>query len=448
MPGASGYLVQEKINGAWSQIASLDSDVTSDAVTGLSPNSTYHLKVGASNSAGTSWANHQHATTFPATPSFTSTVASDTEVDVVWGSVSGASGYVVDEMINGDWQKIGKFGSHTTSDAVTGLAPGTAYDFRVGASYPAGTSWADAQSITTPPNAPSFAATVASNTEIDLSWSAVFGATGYLVEEMVDGAWSQIASLGSSATGDPVTALTAGVAYEFRVAAYNAGGATWADAQRAITTGTSYNLSGSTFQASTGTYVNPTGGTLYATTGGVTSALTADVTAFATRNGDGDLYILNQNNDLSLDTPTGQSVYDFGIVKVFAMRQDGYAYIEQAANDNLFLNTPGSGGGTDYSLGTVQGFGLRSDGNGYVWSTNGHLYLNTPQANYDFGTVLAFAMRSDNNAYYETVATFIFGNLGYDYLYVNAPGGQAPGRTWATARTTSSETFSKPMVLE
>ena len=66
--GATGYQVDKLINGVWKQIGSLGSGSTGYAVTGLSPNTTYYFKVGAYNAAGTTWANSQSATTFPALP--------------------------------------------------------------------------------------------------------------------------------------------------------------------------------------------------------------------------------------------------------------------------------------------------------------------------------------------------------------------------------------------
>ena len=57
-------MIDEWINGAWVQIGSVGSGTTSFAVTGLNPNTTYYLDVAAYNSAGTSWASFQSATTY------------------------------------------------------------------------------------------------------------------------------------------------------------------------------------------------------------------------------------------------------------------------------------------------------------------------------------------------------------------------------------------------
>ena len=74
---------------------------------------------------------------------------SGTQINLSWNTVSGASGYLVDEWISGAWTQIGSFGSGVTSYAVTGLSPGTTYYFEVAAYNSAGTTWANYQSATT-----------------------------------------------------------------------------------------------------------------------------------------------------------------------------------------------------------------------------------------------------------------------------------------------------------
>jgi len=62
--GATGYLVDELENGVWTQVGSAGSGSTTYTVNGLSPNTTYSFSVGASDAAGTTWANSRSAPTF------------------------------------------------------------------------------------------------------------------------------------------------------------------------------------------------------------------------------------------------------------------------------------------------------------------------------------------------------------------------------------------------
>src|SRR5271157_3646138 len=102
--GATGYLVDVWINGAWKQIGSFGSGSTGCVVTGLSPKTTYYFNVAAYNAAGPTWANFQSATTakavLPTTPSFTATAVSATQINLAWKPVAGATGYLVYVWIN------------------------------------------------------------------------------------------------------------------------------------------------------------------------------------------------------------------------------------------------------------------------------------------------------------------------------------------------------------
>ena len=208
--GATGYLVDEWINGVWTKIDSAGSSGSgSYAVTGLTASTTYFFEVGASNAAGTTWANYQSGTTAatltpPAAPPFTVTPVSSSQINVAWTGVAGATGYLVNERINGVWTKIDSAGSGSGSYAVTGLSPNTTYFFEVGASNAAGTTWANYQSGTTaatltPPAAPPFTVTPVSSSQINVAWTGVAGATGYLVDERINGVWTKIDSAAAAA---------------------------------------------------------------------------------------------------------------------------------------------------------------------------------------------------------------------------------------------------------
>ena len=83
----------------------------------------------------------------------------------------------------------------------------------MGAANSAGTTFAASKSATTSaapvvvPVAPTFTATAASSSQINLAWNTVSGATSYAVKELVNGVWTQIAT--TTSTSYSVTGLTA-----------------------------------------------------------------------------------------------------------------------------------------------------------------------------------------------------------------------------------------------
>ncbi len=85
------------------------------------------------------------------------------------------------------------------------------------------------------PAAPVLVANDISATQISLSWNRVSNATGYLVDEYVNGAWKQMANYNSNTIGCTFSGLSVGVTYNFDVAAYNSSGTTWSAVQHATT---------------------------------------------------------------------------------------------------------------------------------------------------------------------------------------------------------------------
>jgi hypothetical protein len=147
------------------------------------------------------------------------------------------------EPIAGDWtgagtDTVGLYNPSTStfflkSSNTTGFAD-TTFTYGSGSQSPA---WIPLAGIWTDSAPPSFTATAVSDTQINLSWSTVSGASGYVVDEWINGAWCQIDSLGSDATGDSVSGLSAGTTYYFDVGACNSAGTAWANCQSATTSG-------------------------------------------------------------------------------------------------------------------------------------------------------------------------------------------------------------------
>ena len=163
-------------------------------------------------------------TPLPAAPSFKGSAVSPTQINLSWNAASGATGYVVDELVSGSWKQIASLGGSSLTDNVTGLASGTSYTFKVAATNVAGTVFTAQQTIETFTAAPTLTATAASTTQINLGWTAVTGATGYVVDELIGGVWTPIKTFGSGTTSFSVLGLTHAVTYQFKVGAVDSAG--------------------------------------------------------------------------------------------------------------------------------------------------------------------------------------------------------------------------------
>src|SRR4029453_18707415 len=108
------------------------------------------------------------------------TAVSSSRVDLSWQDVAGESGYRVQRSADGvaGWTEVGSTGAGVVSFSDTGLAPSTAYWYRVVATSGNGDSGpsnvATATTFGTPPAAPSgLSATAVSSSRVDLSWQDV-----------------------------------------------------------------------------------------------------------------------------------------------------------------------------------------------------------------------------------------------------------------------------------
>ncbi len=133
--------------------------------------------------------------------------------------------------------------------------------------------------------------------------------------------------------------------------------------------------------------------------------------------GDGNVYVLGPDGQLSLHTPTQDLNFSsfFGPVQAVALRGDGNGYI-LTQTGQLWLNTPTQNFFFGAFFGPVQSVAVRGDGAGYVLTQNGQLWVNTPSQNVlfstFFGTVQTVAVRSDGAGYVLTQA---------GQLWVNTP---------------------------
>ena len=90
-------------------------------------------------------------------------------------------------------------------------------------------------SPTAAPSAPKLTATATSTTQASLSWSGTANAAGYVIDEWINNAWSQIGTMSAGSTGCTVNGLSPNTKYYFAVGAFNVGGTTWSSSQSVTT---------------------------------------------------------------------------------------------------------------------------------------------------------------------------------------------------------------------
>ena len=256
----SGYEIHvstDGSHGSFSRLASLAATDRTYTHSGLQPGDERYYQIRARNSAGlgefSQTAIAATLTGVPTSPGLTAQSNGSTEIKLNWTEPddrgSEIQGYQLDESDDGsDWNTLTFSGSASDSEYVhTGLSGGTTKHYRVRAYNGNGDGqWSATRSATTDaggPDAPTLTLTVASDVQIDLSWTvpADNGSSirGYLVERSVDGSepWERLTN-NNPATTYSDDSLYRGMTRHYRVAAFNgAGTGPYSDAKSATTTG-------------------------------------------------------------------------------------------------------------------------------------------------------------------------------------------------------------------
>ncbi|MCB5247361.1 MAG: fibronectin type III domain-containing protein [Candidatus Cloacimonetes bacterium] len=136
-----GFQIERKTGstGSWTQIASVDANVSDFTNSGLTQYTTYYYRVRAYCSDVLSeYSNEASATTLYTTPAaptnLSAEVVSASQVDLVWSDNSGVeTSYLVERKTGseGSWSQIANLGSNISYYSNTGLMHGNTYFYRV-----------------------------------------------------------------------------------------------------------------------------------------------------------------------------------------------------------------------------------------------------------------------------------------------------------------------------
>jgi hypothetical protein len=206
------------------------------------------------------------------TPTLTATAASSSQINLSWTNVSNESSYKLEWSANGStgWTQIGgTIAANTTTYNHTGLTSSTAYYYRVSA-IGNGTTYltsgfGTANATTAAPGATqlstpgSFAASVISSTQINLSWTDVANESSYMLEWSPNGSsgWTQIGgTIAAGSTSYNHTGLTASTLYYYRLKAVGNGttytDSNYATANATTSSGASYDTDAQAFFTAAG----------------------------------------------------------------------------------------------------------------------------------------------------------------------------------------------------
>lgn len=169
----------------------------------------------------------------PSAPTGLTATAGDARVTLTWNASDGATSYTVrSNTTGGEVFDIVQSGVTATTFVHTGLTNGVTYSYMVSATNSAGESGNSNQASATPmapvvlpPAAPTGVTATPGDAQVQVSWTAVTGATSYTVKYATTSTGPyEVAATDIGLVSFTHTGLTNGTTYYYVVSAANAGG--------------------------------------------------------------------------------------------------------------------------------------------------------------------------------------------------------------------------------
>jgi hypothetical protein len=235
--GESGFRI-ERCGGAgctsFGQIAQTAATVTSYVNTSLPPATLLRYRVRAFTAGGQStYSNTAEATTRPATPTgLVATATAATQITLRWNDVAGDTGWRIERCTGAActaFAAVGQVAGNVTTFIDSGVTTATLYRYRVHAFNAGGDSLgSNIAQLTSQPNVPTnTTATSVSANQINLTWAASGGESGFRIERCTGAgctAFVQIVQTAANVTSYVNTSLPAATLLRYRVRAFTTGG--------------------------------------------------------------------------------------------------------------------------------------------------------------------------------------------------------------------------------
>ncbi len=235
----TGYIIQTYKNGAWVNLTNIkDNTITSYKVTDLTANTSYKFRAVAyvTKSGATNYSKYTSALTVSTAPAMTTGFAitgrGSDYLTLTWTKNAGATGYIIQEQIDGVWTKVVAInGNTTTSYKITGLKPNSFHRYRMvayktdanGTCY--GKYTGSVSGYTAPAMVSGLKISATAPNSLTVSWTKVASADGYVIDIYKNGKWTQLAKLTSNATTSyKASGLAEATGYKFRIKSYATNG--------------------------------------------------------------------------------------------------------------------------------------------------------------------------------------------------------------------------------
>ncbi|MCM1544982.1 MAG: fibronectin type III domain-containing protein, partial [Ruminococcus sp.] len=218
--GAASYQVSYSTDGKkWTNTTVTKNTAT---LSKLTANKTYQIKVRAyakaTASTQTAYGDYSSvlkAATLLVMPTVKASASNSAAIKVTWGKVAGATGYTVE--YSADGKKWTAKNVTATNYTVSKLKANTTYQFRVRAySKKVKSAYSSVLKVSTAPaKVAGLKVSATTSKTIKLTWTAVKGASGYVVQYSTDGkTWKSVNASKNSAT---LSKLAANKAYQIKV---------------------------------------------------------------------------------------------------------------------------------------------------------------------------------------------------------------------------------------